>query len=318
MLQREFAFPSSDGKTDLHAVDWVPDSPVRAVLQISHGVSEYILRYQALASFLTERGIAVAGHDHLGHGTSVSPGAPRLYFGPRGSWDLVEADLFARHQLVRQNFPNVPVFLMGHSMGSFLARTFLIRHPGAVEGAIIMGTGQPSSAVLTAGAFLMDREARRKGTDTLPSTLAGRLSFAAYNRRFAPNRTDFDWLSRNPENVDRYLTDPLCGGMPTTGLFREMLHGLSFLSHPQNLRQMDPGTPVLFLSGAMDPVGNMGKEVRHVCAQFRQAGVRDVTCKLYPQLRHEILFETCRETVYSDLSQWLEAHLPAVRKEAAR
>lgn len=93
MLQREFTFPSSDGKTDLHAVDWVPDSPVRAVLQISHGVSEYILRYQALASFLTERGIAVAGHDHLGHGTSVSPGAPRLYFGPRGSWDLVEADL---------------------------------------------------------------------------------------------------------------------------------------------------------------------------------------------------------------------------------
>ena len=159
MLQREFTFPSSDGKTDLHAVDWVPDSPVRAVLQISHGVSEYILRYQALASFLTERGIAVAGHDHLGHGTSVSPGAPRLYFGPRGSWDLVEADLFARHQLVRQNFPDVPVFLMGHSMGSFLARTFLIRHPGAVEGAIIMGTGQPSSAVLAAGKILIDREA---------------------------------------------------------------------------------------------------------------------------------------------------------------
>ena len=97
-----------------------------------------------------------------------------------------------------------------------------------------------------------------------------------------------------------------------------MLHGLSFLSHPQNLRQMDPGTPVLFLSGAMDPVGNMGKAVRHVCAQFRQAGVRDVTCKLYPQLRHEILFETCRETIYSDLAQWLEARLPAVRKEAAR
>ena len=182
MLQREFTFPSSDGKTDLHAVDWVPDSPVRAVLQISHGVSEYILRYQALASFLTERGIAVAGHDHLGHGTSVSPGAPRLYFGPRGSWDLVEADLFARHQLVRQNFPDVPVFLMGHSMGSFLARTFLIRHPGAVEGAIIMGTGQPSSAVLAAGKILIDREARRKGTDILPSTLAGRLSFAAYKR----------------------------------------------------------------------------------------------------------------------------------------
>ena len=181
-----------------------------------------------------------------------------------------------------------------------------------------MGTGQPSSAVLAAGKILMDREARRKGTDTLPSTLAGRLSFAAYNRRFVPNRTDFDWLSRNPENVDRYLTDPLCGGMPTTGLFREMLHGLSFLSHPQNLRQMDPGTPVLFLSGAMDPVGNMGKAVRHVCAQFRQAGVRDVTCKLYPQLRHEILFETCRETIYSDLAQWLEARLPAVRKEAAR
>ena len=317
MLQREFTVPSSDGKTALHAVDWVPDGPVRAVLQLSHGVSEYILRYQPLAAFLTGRGIAVAGHDHLGHGTSVAPGAPRLYFGPKGSWDFVERDLFTRHQLIRQAFPGLPVFLMGHSMGSFLARTFLIRHPGAVEGAIIMGTGQPSSAILAAGKFLMDREARRKGTDTLPSATAGRLSFAAYNRRFAPNRTDFDWLSRNPQNVDRYLSDPLCGGMPTTGLFREMLTGLSFLSHPQNLREMDPDTPVLFLSGAMDPVGNMGKEVRQVCTQFRQAGVRDVALKLYPQLRHEILFETCRETVYADLAQWLEAHLP-VREEAVQ
>lgn len=132
-------------------------------------MSEYILRYQALASFLTERGIAVAGHDHLGHGTSVSPGAPRLYFGPRGSWDLVEADLFARHQLVRQNFPDVPVFLMGHSMGSFLARTFLIRHPGAVEGAIIMGTGQPSSAVLAAGKILIDRRPGERGRTSCPA-----------------------------------------------------------------------------------------------------------------------------------------------------
>ena len=312
MLQREFTFPSSDGKTDLHAVDWVPDSPVRAVLQISHGVSEYILRYQALASFLTERGIAVAGHDHLGHGTSVSPGAPRLYFGPRGSWDLVEADLFARHQLVRQNFPDVPVFLMGHSMGSFLTRTYLIRYPGTVDGAVIMGTGYMNAAATAASLAVIRAECLRNG-ESRPSAVATQASFGIYNRRFAPNRTSMDWLSLNPDNVDTYLKDPLCQGNASAGLFREMLSGIRFVCKEDNIRKMNHHTPILFISGAMDMVGDCSKGVERAAAAFQRAGMRDVTVKLYPELRHEVLKEDCREQVYDDIDRWLEGKLAGVR-----
>ena len=151
MVRNEFTFPSADGRTGIHAVEWTPDMALRAVLVLSHGVSEHILRYEPLAAYLTERGFAVAGHDHLGHGLSVAAGAPRLYFGPRGSWDWAVQDLYARRELAGQRFPGLPVFLLGHSMGSFLARTYLIRYPGTVAGAILMGTGQMPPALVAAG-----------------------------------------------------------------------------------------------------------------------------------------------------------------------
>ena len=219
MVRDEFTFPSADGKTPIHAVEWRPEGPVRAVLQISHGVSEYILRYEPLAEYLADRGFAVAGHDHLGHGESVVPGGARMYFGPRGSWLWVAADVAARRRLARERHPDAPCFLLGHSMGSFLARTDLILRPGETDGAILMGTGQMAPALVAAGRAIAAEEAARIGEDR-PSPLVEKLAFGAYNRVFAPNRTSHDWLSRDPENVDRYLADPLCGGSPTTGLFR--------------------------------------------------------------------------------------------------
>ena len=195
MLRNEFVFPSADGNTSIHAVQWLPEDDVRAVVQISHGVSEYILRYEPFAQYLTDRGFAVVGHDHLGHGSSVAPGAARLYFGPKGSWKWVVDDIEKRRCLARESFPNVPYFLLGHSMGSFLARTYLIRYPGRVDGAILMGTGQMSPALITAGKAIAARESRRVGEEH-SSSLVEKLAFGTYNRIFAPNRTAFDWLSR--------------------------------------------------------------------------------------------------------------------------
>ena len=312
MVRNEFTFPSADGRTAIHAAEWLPETAPRAVLVLSHGVSEHILRYEPFAAFLTERGFAVCGHDHLGHGTSVAEGAPRLYFGPRGSWDDVVRDLYARRELAGKRFPGVPVFLLGHSMGSFLARTYLIRYPGTVAGAILMGTGQMVPAVLAAARVLAAEEARRVGEDHA-SPLVTKLAFETYNRRFAPNRTAFDWLAANEESVDRYIADPLCGGDTTTGLFREMLSGIAYVAKRENLRKMNLNTPVLFISGEDDPVGDMGKGVRRAYAAFRRAGVRDAELKLYPGLRHEILNEADRETVYRDILDWLESRLPPVR-----
>lgn len=309
MVRSEFVFPSADGKTGIHAVDWTPETAPRGVLVISHGVSEHILRYEPLASYLTERGFAVAGHDHLGHGFSVAAGAPRLYFGPRGSWDWVVQDLYTRRNLAGERYPGLPVFLLGHSMGSFLARTYLIRYPGTLAGAILMGTGQMAPAVVAAGRVLAAREAKKVG-DTHPSPLVNKLAFEAYNQKFAPNRTAYDWLSVNQENVDNYLADPLCGGDPTIGLFREMLGGIAYIEKAENLKRMNRNTPILFLSGAEDPVGDMGKGVRRAYRSFCRSGVRDVEMKLYPGARHEILNEAQGETVCADICRWLEAKLP--------
>ena len=310
MVRSEFTFPSADGRTSIHAVEWLPGGPVRAVLQISHGVAEYILRYEPFAAYLTERGFAVVGHDHLGHGASVAEGAPRLYFGPRGSWDWVVEDLYTRRCLAGKRFPGMPYFLLGHSMGSFLARTYLIRYPGTVDGAVIMGTGHMTSAFVAAGRLFVGREIRRVG-ETRPSDAVTKLSFGTYNRAFAPNRTAFDWVSADRANVDAYIADPLCGGNPSMGLFREMLSGIAFMTRPENLRKMNANTPIFFVSGSMDPVGEFGRGVRRACRSFQKAGMREVSIKLYPGLRHEILNEACREAVYADVCRWLERHIPA-------
>lgn len=306
---REFTFLSSDGKTPIHAVEWLPEGTPRAVLQIVHGVSEYILRYAPFAEYLTAHGFAVVGHDHLGHGTSVLPGAPRLYFGPRGSWDWVVQDVETLRQMSRERFPNISYFLLGHSMGSFLARTHLIRYPGVTDGAVIMGTGQMAPLLLAGGRAVAALERLRVGEKN-GSPLVQALSFKTYNKIFAPNRTGFDWLSVNEENVDNYISHPLCGGNPSIGLFREMLWGMGFIAKPEQLKRMDGKTPILFISGGMDPVGDLGKGVERAYESFRTAGVQDVSLKLYPGLRHEILNETERETVYEDVRLWLEAHLP--------
>ena len=309
MVKHEFTFPSHDGRTAIHAVEWLPECPVRAMLQLSHGVAEYIERYEYLAAYLTERGFAVVGNDHLGHGSSVAEGAARLYFGPKGSWFTVADDLYTLRGLAGRQFPDVPYFLLGHSMGSFLARTYLIRYPGTVDGAILMGTGQMAPAVLAGGKLIAAREARRAGEDH-SSPVVDRLAFGAYNKLFAPNRTAFDWLSVNEENVDRYIADPLCGGSASIGLFRELLDGMTFLSSPKQLKKMNMSTPVLFVSGSMDPVGDCGKGVQRARDSFRKAGVRETAMKLYPGLRHEILHETCRDVVCEDLYEWLAARIP--------
>ena len=310
MVQKEFTFPSADEKTSIHAVEWRPEGDIRAVVQLTHGVSEFILRYEPFARYLTEHGFAVVGHDHLGHGGSLPDGAPRMYFGPKGSWDWVVSDLETRRQLAKETFPDVPYFLLGHSMGSFVARTHLIRFPGRVDGAVIMGTGQMSGLLVAGGKLVANLEALRLG-ETSSSPVISQLSFAAYNKIFAPNRTAFDWLSVNEENVDWYIDHPLCGGDPTTGLFREMLGGIAFMKKPQNVAKMQKNTPILFISGEMDPVGDCGKGVKLACDSFRKAGMTDVELRLYPGLRHEILCEKERQSVFADILSWLERKLPS-------
>lgn len=310
MRKNEWTFPSADGVTRIHAVEWLPEGETQAVVQIAHGVAEYIDRYEPFAAYLTERGIAVTGNDHIGHGQSLAEGAHRLWFGRGRSWDFAVDDLYALRSAAGKKSPDAPVFLLGHSMGSFLARTYLIRYPGTISGAILMGTGQMAPALVTAGLAVAGAQIARVGEDGT-SALVDKLAFGSYNKIFAPNRTDYDWLSVNRENVDAYIADPLCGGSVSVGLFREMLRGIRFISKPSNLAKMNMDTPVLFVSGSMDPVGDCGKGVQRALRSFQQAGVRNASIRLYPGARHEILNDDCRETVCRDLYDWVSAQLPA-------
>ena len=282
---------------------------VRAVLQLCHGVAEHIARYDAFARYLNSLGIAVVGHDHLGHGLSLPEGGTPVYFGEGNTWHTVVDDIYVLHQRIRLWYPDVPLCIMGHSMGSFLTRTYLIRYPGTVKAAIIMGTGWQPKAVIAGGLAVAKAVGAVVG-ESGTSELVTKLAFGAYNRLFAPNRTSCDWLSADTDNVDAYMADPLCGADATVGLFRQMLLGIRFNQRLSNLRQMDPQTPVLFIAGAKDPVGDCGSGVRRTYQEFRRAGVQDCTLKLYPGLRHEILNEKAQQRqIFEDIGLWLTAKL---------
>lgn len=306
----EFTFLSTDGKTQLHGMRWEPEGgSVRAVLQICHGVAEHIARYDAFARYLNGLGIAVVGHDHLGHGLSLPEGGTPVYFGEGNTWNTVVDDIYVLHQRIRLWYPDVPLCIMGHSMGSFLTRTYLIRYPGTVKAAVIMGTGWQPKAVIAGGMAVAKAVGAVVGENGT-SDLVTNLAFGAYNKLFAPNRTSCDWLSADEGNVDAYMADPLCGADATVGLFRQTLSGIRFNQKLSNLRQMDPRIPVLFVAGEKDPVGDCGNGVRRTYQEFRRAGVQDCTLKLYPGLRHEILNEKAQQQqIFEDIGQWLTSKL---------
>ena len=306
----EFTFLSTDGKTQLHGMRWEPeDGSVRAVLQICHGVAEHIARYDAFARYLNGLGIAAVGHDHLGHGLSLPEGGTPVYFGEGNTWNTVVDDIYVLHQRIRLWYPDVPLCIMGHSMGSFLTRTYLIRYPGTVKAAVIMGTGWQPKAVIAGGMAVAKAVGAVVGENGT-SDLVTNLAFGAYNKLFAPNRTSCDWLSADEDNVDAYMADPLCGADATVGLFRQMLLGIRFNQKLSNLRQMDPRIPVLFVAGEKDPVGDCGNGVRRTYQEFRRAGMQDCTLKLYPGLRHEILNEKAQQQqIFEDIGQWLASKL---------
>lgn len=301
-------FPSSDGEHQCWAGIWLPDGPVRAVVQIVHGVAEYVGRYEAFARYLAGHGFAVCGEDHLGHGNTAKADSKFGYFGRYDGWTLVTADVRALRQLMGGRFPGVPYFMLGHSMGSFLTRTYLCRYPGTVSGVILSGTGQEPAAAVALGKALAGLICHVRGADAV-SRLVNDLSLGSYNKQFAPTRTSADWISRDEAVVDAYVKDPLCSFTPTVGMFRDMLGGLQYIASPRALRQMDADTPVYIFSGACDPVGGNTKGVKKVYGYFKENGTRDLTLKFYPGGRHEMLNEINREEVYVDVLSWLEKHI---------
>ncbi len=305
---REFFYLSADGQTNIHAVCWQGEQPPRAVLQIAHGICDYAERFAHFANWMAARGFVVVGNDHLGHGKSWQEPRRQGMFGEKNGWQLALDDMERLRARTAAQYPGLPYFLLGHSMGSFLTRTYLIRYPGRVTGALLSGTGQQPRWLLKSGWYLSSLLTLLRGPEARSAFLK-KLMFGSYNQAFRPNRTEYDWVCGNEEVVDVYCQDPGCQFLPTVSLCRDMMGGLLFLSDPENLTLLEKNTPVFLFSGEKDPVGENGAGVERVLQGYLQAGCTDVQCRLYPDGRHEVLNEVWRERVYQDVLDWMEARM---------
>lgn len=293
---------NSCGEGRIRVCRWTPKGEIRAVLQIIHGIAEHVMRYEQFAEYLNTLGILVVAEDHMGHGASKESGT-QGYFA--GGWDAAVDDSYNLLCSTMSEFPEIPYILFGHSMGSFMARTILMKYPDSgISAAIICGTGWMPKAVIRSGMAVSALVCRLQG-ERVPSKLLQGIAFGTYNRRVEHPRTEFDWLSRDERIVDAYIADPDCGFIASCGLLRDMMGGIWRIQQTKQLQNMNRDLPVLLIAGGDDPVGDYGKGVTHTAEVFRQIGMQDVSLKIFPMFRHEILNEIGKEAVYSCISNWI-------------
>ncbi|MCH5287659.1 MAG: lysophospholipase [Christensenellaceae bacterium] len=299
-----FTFPSTAGP-ELDARVWLPEDRPKAIVEFVHGMSEHIDRYDAPARYLTGQGYLVVGHTHLGHGPKAEI---KGFFAKENGWQHLIDDVHALRQRTQREHPGLPYFILGHSMGSFITRCYLREHAEGLAGCILSGTGHFSKTTAGMGVIVTNLVCLLGG-EKKPSALVDKLGFSASNKPFAPNRTPYDWLSRDDAEVDKYIADPHCGFVFTGSGYRDLFRGLMRLTDLSELQRIPKDLPLLIFSGDHDPVGGMGDGVKKIAEEFRQAGLTDVTLRLYPDGRHEMFNELNRSEVYADLAAWLDRHL---------
>ena len=306
MKKEEFYFPSRDNRTKIHALRWTPetDRPV-CIVQIVHGMAEYADRYEEFARFLTDRGVVVTGEDHLGHGKSAVEGKNYGYFCEQDPATVVVRDVHRLKKMTQEAYPGVPYILMGHSMGSFIVRNYLCRYGSGIDGALILGTGMQSAALLAVSKLTAGIQKLFYGDNHI-SRLIDRGAFGAYNKKIPSPNTAMDWLSRDEAKVKEYMEDPLCGFTFTVNGFCTLFTLISRIRKKKNLEKIPENLPVHFASGDADPVGNYGKGVRAAYDSLKKAGMNQLSLKLYESDRHELLNEKDRGQVMEDLWQWIE------------
>ena len=302
VIQRERRFPSATGNCDIRYRMWIPQE-VRAAVQLTHGMAEHIDRYQDFAMFLAENGILVYGQDHAGHGKSIREGGIKGFFAEEKGWDALVQDAKKLYSLVKGDYPAIPFILFGHSMGSFIARSYAARKGDDFDAFIFSGTAG-KNPVLPIGKLLAKWEVRRTG-GKVPSDLLKSMAFGTYNQRIKPSRTEYDWLSRDEAVVDAYMMDPLCGFTFTSSAMLDLFTGLMEISSSAWAKKV-PDKPIFVYAGDQDPVGNYGKGVRQVAKWLQKSG-HTLECRLYEGGRHEMHNETNRSEVYGDILLFIEA-----------
>ncbi len=305
MIQRDFTFRAPDA-TEIYVYRWLPETRAKAAINISHGMAETAVRYERFASMLTINGYAVYAADQRGHGKTIKDPAHAGEAGADPFRRMLE-DLHQLSGIISQEIPSVPLFVFGHSMGSFLAQGYIARWGGELKGAILSGAAGPADFMALIGQGVAYLEKLRVGA-TGRSNLLNTLSFGSFNKQFQPARTAFDWLSRDEKEVDKYVADPFCGGIFPAAFFFELVKFLRQIHNPDQLIKIPKDLPLYFFSGAKDPVGANTVGVKKVIQIYQELGIADLSLKFYEDGRHEMLNETNRETVIADVIKWLDAH----------
>lgn len=298
---------STDSKNNLNVIIWETEKEPIGVLQIVHGMAEYIDRYDNFAKYMTEQGFNVIGHDHLGHGHSVSDERDYGFFAEENGDKIIIEDMHSVTQYAREKWEELPNFILGHSMGSFCLRQYLTKYSNDVFGAIIMGTGWIPSAAALLGKTIATNTCKSKGSHTVNPLLI-KLTLEPYNKPFAPARTNCDWLSRDEKQVDLYVNDKLCGFDFTAGAYKDFFTILEKIAKNRQLIGMRKSLPILITSGSVDPVGGK-KACEKLNAQYKRCGIDDVTLKLWENDRHEILNELDKSDVYDYICTWLKSKI---------
>lgn len=286
---------------------FIPEKTPKAILQIAHGMSEHFGRYSEFSGYLAQKGILVCGNDHLGHGRSVSRSEDLGYFGSENGWTHMVKDMYLLTKLIKESYPDIPYFLLGHSMGSLLARAYLPLYGDELTGVILMGTSGKNKKVKTAMPVL--RIIRMLKGERHRSMFVYKLAFGSYNKSYPKGSSRLAWMSQDRQVLKAFREDPRCNFILTVAGFMDLLNVLEFVSGNQWARQVPKDLPVHLVSGDQDPVGDFGKGVHDVYKELMKEKVVNLSMKLYPNDRHELLNEPHKETVYQDLLHWIEKHI---------
>lgn len=290
----------------LHIHHWCSKAPPKAAVMLAHGLAEHAGRYARLGEALTAHGYELFALDQRGHGQTAQHGILG-HFADQDGWNKVVNDLACLNHHIRQKHPSLPIFLLGHSMGSYISLAYLMQHSCSLQGAVLSGSNYQPARLYRAARLIAHLERWRLGS-TGRSRLINFLSFGSFNKAIKSARTQFDWLSRDPVEVDRYVSDPHCGFVATTQLWIDLLGGLEGISNTKQLAQIDPDLPVLIIGGDCDPV-SAGQRLNDLAGALRVAGLQHVELKTYAGARHELLNESNRDEVTRYLIDWLDQAL---------
>lgn len=299
-----FTLTTPDG-VDLFVYCWLPAEQPKAVVQIAHGLAEHAARYARLAAALNAAGYAVYANDHRGHGRTVKTADDLGFFADRDGWRKCVDDLWQLNRHLAAKHPALPIVLLGHSMGSTLAEQFMGEHGDALAGVVLSGANGKPTFLAKIGTAITWAERARLGARG-KSKLVQSLTFDAFNRNFAPARTAFDWLSRDPAEVDKYVADPLCGFPATVQLWMDLLGGWAEVSRAAHRNRVPKTLPLYLIAGARDPVSGNTRQLGPWMADYRAAGLLNLAHKFYPEARHELFNERNRDEVTADLIGWLD------------